>query len=143
MASIGVVAPESKASGGLVKKPISCACCWVRVKVAIIIPSPMPHNTHSDAERKNNNRLPRTGTPKTTRATVRASTMSAANSRKIGPTFARMISDPPAGVISSCSSVPISFSRTSEAEETTEPCNTSNRPIIPVVMNHALFRPGL
>src|SRR5439155_7498134 len=69
IASIGVVAPESSANGGLVKKPINCACCCVRVKVAIIIPKPMPHNTHNEAARKKRSKLPRTGTPKTRRAT--------------------------------------------------------------------------
>ena len=69
--------------------------------------------------------------------------MSNANKRNIGATFATIISELLAGVIKSCSTVPISFSRTSAAEETTEPCNTKSSPIIPVVMNHALLRPGL
>src|SRR5581483_5504030 len=93
IASIGVVAPDSRARGGLVKKPINCACCCVRVNVAIIIPSPIPQSTHSEAERKNKSKLPRTGTPKTTRATPSASPMSIESSRKMGATLAMMISE--------------------------------------------------
>ena len=143
IASIGVVAPEGMASGGFVKKPINCACCCVRVKVAIIIPRPMPQITHSEADRKNNTRLPRIGTPKANRATTSANPISKASRRKIGATFAMISSELPAGVMSNCSIVPSSFSRTSDAEDTTEPCNTNNKPIMPVVINQELLRPGL
>ena len=34
----------------------------------------------------------------------------------------------PAGVMSNCSMVPTSFSRTSASEETTDPCSTSSNP---------------
>src|SRR4030095_722872 len=120
-----------------------CACCCVRVKVAIIIPIPMPQITHSEADRKNNKRLPRIGTPKTSRATLSARPISIASRRKIGATFAMINSQLLAGVINNCSIVPISFSRTSEAEDTTDPCSTKRSPITPVVMNQALLRPGL
>ena len=49
MASTGVSAPESEASGGFTKKLISCACWADWVNVAIKVPMPMPQSTQSAA----------------------------------------------------------------------------------------------
>ena len=66
--------------------------------------------------------------------------MSSTNS---GTILAVIISSALAGVISSCSTVPRSFSRIIVAAETSEPFKMISVPNTPVTMNHAFTRPGL
>jgi hypothetical protein len=47
------------------------------------------------------------------------------------------------GVMRSCSTVPVSFSRTIVAAETRDPFRMMSVPRVPVTMNHAVTSPGL
>jgi hypothetical protein len=57
--------------------------------------------------------------------------------------LATRISHPDAGVINSCSRVPVSFSRTTVVAEINELVRVSTTPIMPGTKNQLLSRPGL
>src|SRR2546430_8730782 len=64
IASIGVRPPDSMASGGVMKKLMSCVWLAERAKGEINVPRPMPLGTqHAQAER-NRPGVPRDGTPR-------------------------------------------------------------------------------
>ena len=143
IASIGVRAPERLASGGLTKKLIIWVCVAERARVAMKVPIPMPVSTQNAEASSRRARLPRNGTWKTTRATTRTRATMPMSRTKSGVILAATISTVVAGVIRSCSTVPVSFSRIIVAAATREPFSTMSVPRTPVTMNHAFTSPGL
>ena len=103
----------------------------------------MPVSTQHAQAISSSARLPRNGTWKTRRTTVSASAVMPMTRTNSGSTLAATTWSALAGVISSCSTVPRSFSLIIVAAATSEAFSVMSVPRTPVTVNQAWTRPGL
>ena len=107
------------------------------------MPMEMATKTYSAETEKNKIASPQNGTLKTNFPTASDISTLPMSRKNKGITLAKMTSAALAGVMTSCSRVPESFSRIRVEVETSDPVKFSTRPITPGIKNQALSNPGL